>query len=269
MTFRNLALLVAGLLLSLVVTMIVVGVAQALGLDETPGFDFVMMLIMLGGPFGFYFGVKAAKARKRSKAAQTKGLELSTESDEDLRQRLTVFPAFSRPFGKMAADRFHIARDGVDVTIFDHFYTTMANVPGVLLLLAWQYVWMALRCRSETAVLCRCKGMIFPQFSLHARKIVRREQGVFEQSPGEEVLMPPEFFKKYSLRGFSTDRIRPLFTPELVSYYLQQKGLHTEATGNLLIVYRPHRQVGAEDLMPAVDEAIMLVRRFRAAMSVS
>ncbi len=269
MTVRDFALVAVSVILAVVVTMIVVGVAQAVGLDEAPGFDLVMILMLCGGPLGFYFGVKAAKARKRSKAAQTKGFELSTDSDEDLRRRLTVFPAFSRPSGKVVGDRFRIAKDGVDVTVFDYSYMSVPNMSGLFLLLAWLRGGMPARPRCETAVLCQCQSVILPQFFLHSRKIVRQEERAFEQSLGEEVLMPPEFFKKYSLRGFSTDRIRPLFTLEVVSYYLKQKGFHTEGMGDMLIVYRPYRRVDAEDLMPAVDEAIMLLNHFRTATSQS
>ena len=263
MTFRDMALLVGGVLLATVIAMVFTGVVQAVGVASGPAYSLALLLIFFGVPIALYYGVRATKARERTRVAQANGLTLTAEPDENLRRCLTVFPAFSRPSGKMVGDRLGVVRDGVDVTVFDYSYMSVPNTFGLLL------GSFAAHPRLETAVLCRCQGMIFPQFSLHSRKIVRGEQGVFEQSPGEEVLMPLEFFKKYSLRGISTDRIRPLFTPELVSYYLQQRGLHTEATGNLLIVYRPHRQVGAEDLMPAVDEAIMLVDRFRAAMSES
>ena len=103
--------------------------------------------------------------------------------------------------------------------------------------------------------------MILPQFFLRLRKVVRIE-GTLPADLGEEVLMPPDFFKRYSLMGVDPESVRHVFTPEIVSYFLRQKKLRVDGMGSILIVRRPGRLQNADRIRSFAEEAVALLRLF-------
>ncbi len=73
----------------------------------------------------------------------------------------------------------------------------------------------------------------------------------------------PEFSQRYLLRSPDEPGIRQLFTPSLLTYFEQipnDKKLHAEAIGQILILYRSVGPLRPADIRPCLDEASSIAR---------
>jgi hypothetical protein len=157
-------------------------------------------------------------------------------------------------------------RDDVDVSIFDFSFAAVTRVPTIVLLailLVPQSFLLMLRFRKQTVVKCRVPGVILPQFFLRLRRGIAAD-GIFEAALGDEVLMPPDFFRQYSLRGVDPNRVREIFSPAVVEFFREHEGLNAEGAGDTLLVYRSGRLARDDQLTALVDEALSLYGLFRA-----
>ncbi|MEA3226539.1 MAG: hypothetical protein U9Q07_11365, partial [Planctomycetota bacterium] len=265
--FRAFVIVLAGLLYVLIVSPLLVILGEATGIPHR-----IQGQMMLGLAFGFpvalYYYLEKRRDRNRALAAKLLGFSLLEQHDtDDLGRSLNALPTFRNNIEATISNHFRTSLDHVKVSIFDYLYLTVPRMP-------W-WAWFPLMFRPapcvpamrwQTVVLSTSSDLTFPEFSLHLRSEVRKE-GRIRADIGDEVLMPPEFFKKYSLRGFDKERIHAFFSPEIVSYYLRNDGLHTEAVGTSLVVYRPGRLVAVDDMKPFVGEVNCLLNLFRAAVS--
>ena len=120
------------------------------------------------------------------------------------------------------------------------------------------------RLRTQTAVLFRSPHMNLPQFFLRVRRVVQKEGRLLPCS-GEEVPMPPEFSREYSLRSVDPQRVRDVFSPEVTSHLLDHRRFQIEGVGDTLIVCRPGRLPEAKKIKPFLDEVLALLGLFEAA----
>lgn len=82
---------------------------------------------------------------------------------------------------------------------------------------------------------------------------------------GEEVPMPGEFSRKYSLMGSDPQRVRDVFSPDVTSHLLDHRRFQIEGVGDTLIVCWPGRLPEAKKIKPFLDEVIALPGLFEAA----
>ncbi len=264
MSLRDLLVLAAGTFLGIVAGLLAVGLAGLVGGGGISGLPIVVLLIMFSVPLALYIAVKKREVRKRVDATAAAGFVPSDIADDDLRRKLSVFPMFSQPSGRISKNRFRLCAEGVETLVFDYSYVSVPRI-GFWLLLVPKAGATAVRYRSQTVLLCEREDVIFPQFSLRLRTAVRQETQEFEDSASEDVLIPSEFSKKYALRGFEVQRIRALFTREVVSYCMAHRGLQADGAGRVLAVYRSGRNVAGGQLAEFVEEAVGLLNLLKAA----
>ncbi|MBN2130343.1 MAG: hypothetical protein JW741_12645 [Sedimentisphaerales bacterium] len=246
--------------------MIFAGIGLAVGVPDGI-LAVAMFAIFFGVPVLVYYRVERTRDRKYAEVLGAMGFTRFKDSNDDFRYELEVFPTFSRRSHDCLKNHFRTSREGVELSIFDFHFAHVPAVPGLtwfLLLFQPLIALLCIRLRAHTVVLCRSARMILPHFFLHLRRVVRTE-GTPVADLGEEVLMPPEFFKEYSLKGVDPERTRDVFSPEVTSYLLQQKDLHVEGIDDTLIVYRPGRLLDAKKIKPFLDEVIALLGMFEAA----
>ena len=267
MGFRIFLVVVAGFLLAVILGMICIGIGEAVGVPH--GILVLIFLVLLVGvPVALYYRLEKARDRRHKKAVQAEGFTCAEEPEEDLRSELKAFPTISMRAGGGLRNHFKTSRDGVELSIFDFIFAAVPDMPWWAWWLGFSFlpkgIVFTIQPRAQTVVLCRCSRMILPQFFLRLRRVISAE-GTLEADLGEEVLMPPEFFKKYSLMGVDPESVREVFSPELVAHFLKRRNLHAAGMGNRLIVYRPGRLLSPKRVKPFVDEVVALTRLFEAA----
>ena len=227
---------VAGFILAVILLFLFVALCQTIGLP-----DWIFILgafgLLFGTPIALCLYVEKRGIRKRTKAAESLGFTfLEDYEDELLRNTLSMFPTFANRGGTAIRNIFKTSVDGVDVSIFDYSYATFPKIPWWL----WFFVFVrglpfCPAIRNQTIVLIKSWGFIFPQFFLRLRSELRKWDYA-ELNISNEVPTSVEFSRKYCLRGADPDRIREIFSKEVMSYYMQHKGLHTETWGEMILV---------------------------------
>ena len=71
-----------------------------------------------------------------------------------------------------------------------------------------------------------------------------------------------EFSKKYLLRGKDEQKVRELFTTEVLGFFEGQDGISTEGGGDQLIFYRRRKRIKPEDVRPFMEEGLEVFRLF-------
>ena len=71
-----------------------------------------------------------------------------------------------------------------------------------------------------------------------------------------------EFSKKYLLQGKDEQKVRELFTPEVLGFFGGQYGVSTEGGGDQLIFYRLGKRIKPEDVRPFIEEGLEVFRLF-------
>jgi hypothetical protein len=255
--FRKLGDVVSGLLLAIVLAIFFVGLGNAFGLPEAV-LKIGLAAIIVGVPVAVYWRLQTVSRQEQELALTEQGFAPSTVSDEDLRRELRTFPTFSMRARGRVRNHLTTERHGVDVSIFDFSFTGETRIPTIiwlLVLLTPRAFWLMPRYRKQTVVKCRSGGVILPQFFLRLRKAVTAD-GVFEAELGDEVLMPPDFFRRYSLRAVDPERVRGVFSPAAVEFFREHAELNAEGAGDTLLVYRPGRLARGDELVSLVEEAL-------------
>jgi hypothetical protein len=268
MSFVGILVLIAGFMLTVVVTVILAGILDAIGVPAA-----IWAWPVIGAwliiPIVLYWRYTRIRDRRRERAARrTWRSTAETIARADLGHRLDPFPTFSKRIGSATHGLFSTKADGAEISVFDFAFTSIPKIlPWVLSLpiVPWQPLLLLIRSRKQTVVLCRRPGVALPQFFLHLREAIAK-QGIFDQDLGQEVPLSTDLSGKYLLRGAHPDRLRELFVPEILSYYSERGVLHTEATGDCFIVYEPGRILRPEQITPFIDEAVALLNLFTAAL---
>jgi hypothetical protein len=260
-------LVLVALFVGVVVVSFALGVIiNALGV---PGSVWVwpMFAVWFAGPIVLYWRYTKRQDRKRQRKAR-RAFQAATEavSGEDLRHWLKPFPTFSGRVSNTTLGLFRTHVDGTEVSVFDYSFTSIPKIlrwAPLLPLIPRGACLLFIRSRRQTVVLCRRQEIALPQFFLHRREAIAKE-GIFSLDLGSEVLLPPEFSPGYLLRGPGPDRMCEIFTPEILSHYMQRGTLHTEAMGDTFLVYEPGRFLRPEQIASFVNETVFLFNLFTA-----
>ncbi len=224
-----------------------------------------MFVVWFVGPIVLYWRYAKRQDRKRQRKAR-RAFQPAAEaiSAKDLRHWLDPFPTFATRAASTTLGLFRTRVDGTDVSVFDSSSVSLPKIVPWLALLPIPRLPLLLLFRSkrQTVVMCRRQGTSFPQLFLHRREAIARERILFARDLGPEVLLPPELSREYVLRGVDPDRIRGIFTPEILSQYMRHNTLHAEAMGDTLLVYEPGRFLRPEQMASFIDETVFLFNLF-------
>ena len=156
---------------------------------------------------------------------------------------------FSRGRSRRVRNVLRGRRNGMDVFVFDYFYTTGSRKHK--------------RTHSYTLAVVQVDGLTVPAFSLVPKTLWHTIGGWFGyQDINFEGY--PLFSKQYLLRGSDEVSIRQLFNHHVFSFYTSKHSTCSEGIGNTLIYYRTggkcHPQGWASLLAQAQDVARLLGR---------
>ncbi len=75
----------------------------------------------------------------------------------------------------------------------------------------------------------------------------------------------PTFSRQYVLQGSDEEAIRGLFNKNILSYYEQHVGMHTEGVGEQLLLCKPSERLSPENIPSFMEQGLQVFELFRAA----
>ena len=85
----------------------------------------------------------------------------------------------------------------------------------------------------------------------------------FEDFPKIHIKENIYFHAKYTLRGEDSQKVKELFTPEIMSFLAKEKNISIDAKGNTLAYYRTAKRVKPKDIDSFLEEAKKIYYKFR------
>ena len=73
----------------------------------------------------------------------------------------------------------------------------------------------------------------------------------------------PTFSAKYLLRGNDEQKVREVFTHEVLAFFETQEGVSTEGDGDQLIFYRGRKRIKPENVRAFMEEGLQVLRLFK------
>jgi hypothetical protein len=186
------------------------------------------------------------RERLRS-AARDLGFSFSLESDPRLPKSLGHFHLFSQGRSKRISNVMSKAMADIDVTIFDYKYTTGSGKHSDT--------------RNQTVVLFESERLQLPSFALRPEHLFHKLAGAMGYQDIDFDAFP-EFSQTYLLQGYDEERIRSLFTDEVLSYYARHTDLCTEGDEQQLLYYRARKRVDPEWIGSFVEEGLDVLALF-------
>jgi hypothetical protein len=168
----------------------------------------------------------------------------------DLRMAVSAFDRFSKGHSPKIRNMLHRVSEQVEVGIFD-YQCTIGRGKGS-------------RTDRESLIYFSSPGLDLPLFSI-------RPEGLFDKVGTvlgsqdinfESDQTGAEFSKKYLLRGKDEQKVRELFTPEVLDFFAGQDGVSAEGRRSRLIIYRDGERLKPEDTPAFLEEGLKMFRLF-------
>ena len=180
------------------------------------------------------FGLVNHRLEKRRRdtlraAAAQLGLDFAENDETGLQSGFTGFKLFSHGRGRTIRNIVYGRVDGhVEVMLFDYAYTSGSGKNK--------------RTYSQTVGFFQSDRLSLPEF-------IARPEGLFDKV-GQvfgyqdiDLLMHPEFSRRFILRGTDEAAIRDFFRPDVARFFEDNTGLSVEAKFDRFIVYRPAKRL--------------------------
>jgi hypothetical protein len=175
------------------------------------------------------------------------GFEYLQEGEPLLRQGLGGFQFFSRGRSRRHRNLMQGERRGTAVTVSEYQYVSGAGDSRTT--------------HRQTVLLLESDRLDLPSFRLRPERFGDRLAAKLG-SQDIEIAGQPLFSEAYLLQGDDEAAIRACFGGAVASYLTQHTGLHVEARGHLLVVYRPRRRLDPGDIEAFVEQGLELTRLF-------
>ena len=114
----------------------------------------------------------------------------------------------------------------------------------------------------QTVIAFRSPELHLPQFALRPENLFHKIGAAFGYQ-NIDFDAHPKFSKKYLLRGNDEQKIREVFTRQLLAFFETEEGVSVEADGGRLIFYRRGKRIRPEDVGPFMEQGLRVLRLFR------
>ena len=145
----------------------------------------------------------------------------------------------SRGHGASMSNVMETARtDDLSITLLDYLYKTGGGKNTQIL--------------NQTVLRMQSPMLNLPQFLLYPESIFAKIAQAFGYS---DIDFPafPEFSKMYMVRGADEAAVRRVFTPAVIQFCEQHRGLSLEAKGDRLLFFRSVKLVKPEEVTAFLD----------------
>jgi hypothetical protein len=188
--------------------------------------------------------------------AQERGLLFARRGDLALLGSAAAFDLFSKEefVNQDIGGMLHGKIDNRDVAVFDHRHDRVA-LPDRGESRREREQRFAIE-HEHTVVWIRSAALQLPRFSLGATTLGRRLGLVLD---GIEIFASPAFTRQYLLRSADADRMRELFTSEVLAFWEAAEEIACEGDGQELILYRTSEMIRTKEIRPFLDAALRLV----------
>jgi len=202
--------------------------------------------------------VASVRRHRRKERARADGLkrvasrlrfDFAEDENEDLRTRLKHFRLFSQGGGRKVGNVIRARISDLDVVLFDYRYTINAGQSSQTF--------------RQTVALFEAPTTTFPAFALRPEHLFHKLGQVFGYRD-IDFDAHPEFSKRYLLRGTDENRIRRLFSSDVLRHLERLQGISVEAAGEQLIYYRSGKRVPPDDIPAFLEEAAGVYGRLNA-----
>ncbi len=206
----------------------------------------VPILIVLGvvlfiGAIIYFSWLHEKKRREALEAVATEmGLEYKKDGDVSLQDQLDGFKLFSNGRSRKLDNLIVGETDEVRIALFDYRYTVGSG-----------------KHRStprQTVASLQSASLVIPDFSM-------RPEGMFDRIGGmigfQDVNFDthPTFSKMFVLKGNNEEAVRQCFTPAVLEFFEQRKGISVEADHGRLIFFRPNKRLKADEFRDLLGQA--------------
>jgi hypothetical protein len=190
--------------------------------------------------------------RKRTEhlaaAAATMKFTFSPEDDPGLRGRLEGFHLFSQGRSRKLRNVLRGRAGDVDVLIFDYRYTTGSGKNS--------HTW------KQTVMLFESAGIHFPDFALRPEHLFHKLGQVFGYQD-IDFDSRPQFSKRYLLKGSDEQRLRTIFTDDVLAFYEAQDRVSSEAAGGHFLYYRAGKRVAPDKVPDFIKQGVRAFALFK------
>ena len=168
----------------------------------------------------------------------------------DPRRGLSAFHLFRQGDSGEIRNMLHSVSEQLEVGIFEYQYTIGSGRHR--------------RTVRQSVIYFRSPELNLPQFSLRPETPFHKIGSAlgYEDIDFESDRTGVEFSKKYLLQGKDEQKVRELFTPEVLGFFGGQYGVSTEGGGDQLIFYRLGKRIKPEDVRPFMEEGLEVFRLF-------
>ena len=145
----------------------------------------------------------------------------------------------------------HGKRDGIEVKIFDYFYSISSEVGEIR--------------REQTVISFRLNTIDLPRFELRPINffsLTPSNGSKFSLHPAIHFDSFPVFSKKYSLRGHNEKSIRKIFSERILDFFSKNPNICIDARRNTLILYRSNKRVRSKKIRSFLEKGLNLFQLF-------
>ena len=114
----------------------------------------------------------------------------------------------------------------------------------------------------QTVIYFRSPQLHLPEFALRPENLFHKMGAAFGYQ-NIDFDSHRKFPKKYLLRGNDEQKVREVFTHELLAFFEAEEGISAEGSGDQLIFCRGGERISPEDVRPFMEEGLQVFRLFR------
>jgi len=191
-----------------------------------------------------YLIIKYEKDRQKVLKELSLKIGMTYKKDCDLTPLISQFKIFNNGFAKKTSNLLEGRRSNINWKIFEYQYTLNTGKSSSTI--------------KQTVFLAELEKAL-PNFILKPEHIFHKIGNIigykdidFERNP--------EFSKKYFLRGKDENKIKEIFTPEVLNYFEQNPIKATiEVDGNKIIYYSTGKRIKPKDLNSKLEDVSKII----------
>jgi len=192
----------------------------------------------------FYFEKKRRQELKEN--AGRIGFSFSPKPEENIIEPLKNFNLFNIGHSRRAYNILKGYFNDISWTVFDYRYTVGSGKSS--------------HTYSQTIASVGLNGVNFPKFSMAPEYFFHRIGDIFGHKD-IDFSSNPVFSKKYLLKGPDEQRIRQLFSPQVLGFFEEKKDIiNIEAEGDKIIIYNSGKRLKPENLLKFMDASSGIMR---------
>jgi len=244
----------------------VMGTLLVLEEESIPGVWAIPLAIIAAILGGLYFLRVGKLAEQRSKKfknlAEQMGMEFSVEDEWDIGASLSAFDMFWEAdiTNVLSGDSEQLGYgEEFEVTVLDCSYVRSASVLERPLGFGGENKTIV-----QTVICFHSSQLSLPDFSMRPEEWhhkLRSKLG-YQDIDFESHPTAVEFSKKYLLRGKDEQKIRALFTDEVLAFFAGQDKICVEGFSSHLCFYRAFKLIEPEDIPAFMKEGFEVFRLF-------